>query len=247
MAALPLEAPDGNGALKRMFSSISSFFWPKPKPSAFDIEMKKIRKPTKHVTNAPESRRPKRRPNGKAPVLSGPRISKPKKVDDVRKATARLPPELRPLKAESTWGTAIFPKPDVHDELTANPWNDYRKRSLQNQESPVIPMTTRDMGASMELEVGKCRLTMSQEISLLIFTWFVAMVICGAIVWVIDKIQRKIVRFVNRGVTGFGEKKGWHRALHLAEYGSAITVIVAILLMVMAVIFSLKGILSNAI
>ncbi|KAG0132827.1 hypothetical protein HOY82DRAFT_605443 [Tuber indicum] len=213
------------------------------------------------IAYAPESSRSGGKGKGKAPVISGPIFPKLEKSADVpkatvmfpkpqdvemRKDTVMFPPESTPTTTKSTWNNAGFSFYDYQDELMLNPWKDYRKRSLQVQQSPENEVAMTEMGASMP-ELGKCRLTMSQEISLLIFAWVAAMFICGAIVWVMGKIERKIHRLTERSATGFGEKKGWLRALHFVGYSSVVIVIIAMFLMLIAVMFSLKNILGEAI
>ncbi|KAG0634430.1 hypothetical protein HOY80DRAFT_1140688 [Tuber brumale] len=224
MAPLPLAGPEAKPSYN-ILSSFSSFLFPKPKSDAADSNNDQL----------------------KVPVLFGLGIPKPERGEDMPKAAAMFPPESSQSESDSIWKATGFGNTDEYAELMKNPWNDYRKRSLQDQESPAISVATAGMGASMGQEVGKCPLTMSQEISLVIFTWLAAMLICGAIVWIVAKIERKILRFVDRSVRGFGEKKGWHRALHCVGYGSAITVIIAMLLMLIAAMFSLKGLLGKAI
>ncbi|KAG0643136.1 hypothetical protein HOY80DRAFT_1134053 [Tuber brumale] len=174
-------------------------------------------------------------------------LPKPEKSKDLRIDTVMFPPESGPSGTKSTWKNPGFSLMDYYDELLLNPWKDYRKRSLQDEESPAIGVTTTGMGASMQEEIVKCRLTMSQEMSLLVFTWVAGMFICGAIVWVMAKMERKMKRLMEGGVTGFGEKKGWLCALHCVGYGSMIIVIIAMFLMLMAVMFSLKDLLGEAI
>ncbi|KAG0132858.1 hypothetical protein HOY82DRAFT_605512 [Tuber indicum] len=210
------------------------------------------------IPYAPESSRSNEKGKGKASVLSGLKFPKPEKSEDapkatvmfpkpedaeMRKDTVMFPPKSPPATTKSTWNNGGFSFYDYQDELMLNPWNDYRKRSFQVQQNAA---TMNEMGASMP-ELGKCRLTMSQEISLLIFAWIAAMFICGAIVWVVGKVERKIHRLMERSATGSGEKKGWLRALHFVEYGSMVIVIIAMFLMLIAVMFSLKNILGEAI
>ncbi|KAG0639656.1 hypothetical protein HOY80DRAFT_1136624 [Tuber brumale] len=223
MAPLPLAAPEAKPSYN-VLSSVSSYLFPKPKPDVADGKNDQL----------------------KVPVLFGLGIPKPERGEDMPKATVMFPPESSQIEPDSIWKATGFGNTDEYAELMKNPWNDYRKRSLQDQESSTIAVTP-GTGALMQPELGKCRLTMSQEISLLIFTWLAAVFICGAIVWVITKIEGKIFRLVDRGVTGFGEKKGWRRALHCVGYGSVITVIIIMLLMLIAVMFSLKDIFSKAI
>ncbi|KAG0634428.1 hypothetical protein HOY80DRAFT_1025759 [Tuber brumale] len=170
------------------------------------------------------------------PVLFGLGIPKPARGEDMPKATVMFPPE-------STTG---FGNTDEYAELMKNPWNDYRKRSLQDPGSSTIAVTT-GMDSSMQHELEECRLTMSQEISLLIFTWLAAMLICGAIAWILAKVERMMKRFAERGVAGFGEKRGWRLALHFVGYGSLIIVIIAMFLMLVGVMLSLKELLGTAI
>ncbi|KAG0638111.1 hypothetical protein HOY80DRAFT_1049068 [Tuber brumale] len=85
------------------------------------------------------------------------------------------------------------------------------------------------------------------EISLLIITWLAAMLICGAIAWIQAQIERMMKRFAERGLTGFGEKKGWRLALHFVGYGFVIIVIIAMFLMLVGVMISLKELLGTAI
>ncbi|KAG0638472.1 hypothetical protein HOY80DRAFT_1047429 [Tuber brumale] len=85
------------------------------------------------------------------------------------------------------------------------------------------------------------------EISLLIFTWLAAMLICGAIAWILGKIERMMKRFAERGLTGFGEKKGWRLAPYFVGYGSVIIVIIAMFRRLVGVMLSLKELLGTAI
>ncbi|KAG0125838.1 hypothetical protein HOY82DRAFT_629784 [Tuber indicum] len=246
MAPLPLAAPGGTDVLNNILSSLSSFFKSKSRPSTSNGEREEMLEPTEHVTFSPESPRPERGGVWRAPPLFGLGIPKPERGEDLPKATAMFPPEPRPAEIESIWKTAGFGSTDELQELTSNPWNNFRKRSLQDQESPAITVDMTGMGVSMQ-ELGNCRLTMTQEVSLLIFTWIAAMFICGMIVWVMAKIERKLHRLMERGVIGFGEKKGWNRALHCVGYGSVITAIIAMLLMLIAVMLSLKDLLGGAV
>ncbi|KAG0634125.1 hypothetical protein HOY80DRAFT_988028 [Tuber brumale] len=246
MAPLSLAASDGTDAFNSILSSLSSFFKPKPRPPTLDVEREEMIKPSKHVTFAPESPRPEREGQWKVPVLFGLGTPKPEKGEDMPKATVMFPPEFNPAETESTWKTAGFGNTDEYEELTLNPWNNFGKRSPQDQESPAITVNTTDMGASMQ-DLGKCRLTMSQEVSLLFFTWVAAMLICGTIVWVMAKIERMLRRLIKRGAIGFREKEGWNCALHCVGYGSAIVVIIAMLLMLIAVMFALKDLFGKVI
>ncbi|KAG0138614.1 hypothetical protein HOY82DRAFT_631221 [Tuber indicum] len=225
MAPLPLAASEEKNEWPKWLISLANSLFPKPKPDVLDKKEDKL----------------------KLPVLFGLGIPKPEKGEDMPKATVMFPPESHHTETESIWKTTGFANTDEYHELNSNPWNDYRKRSLQDQESPAITVSTRGKGAQMVQETVKCPLTMTQEVSLLIFTWLAAILICGAIVCVLAKIEKKIRRFVDRGITRFGEKKGWRRALHCAGYGSAFIVITAMLLMLLGIMFSLKDLLGRAI
>ncbi|KAG0137815.1 hypothetical protein HOY82DRAFT_597050 [Tuber indicum] len=225
MAPLPLTAPGAGKSFSSILSSLSKFLFPKPKPEVPDGN----------------------NDQWKVPVLFGLGIPKPERGEDMPKATVMFPPESRQTETDSIWKATGLGNTDEYAELSSNPWNDYRKRSLQAQESPAMTLTAPGVGASMEQELGKCPLTMSQEILLLIFAWFAAMVLFGAVVWVMAKMEKKIRRFVDRGITGFGEKKGARRALHCVGYGSVIIATISTLLLLIAVMFALKGLLGRAI
>ncbi|KAG0134978.1 hypothetical protein HOY82DRAFT_668205 [Tuber indicum] len=225
MAPLPLAAPEAKIWPNGLLSSISGFLFHKSKPEVVGGKMDQFN----------------------VPVLFGLGIPKPEKGEDMPKATAMFPPESHQTEADSIWKTTGFANTDEYHELNSNPWNDYRKRSFQHPESSATTMSPTGKGGRMVQETGTCPLTMTQEISLLIFTWLAAILICGAIVCVLAKIEQRIRRFVDRGVTGFGEKQGWRRALHSAGYGSAFIVIIAMLLMVFGVMFSLKDLWGRAI
>ncbi|KAG0639641.1 hypothetical protein HOY80DRAFT_1000822 [Tuber brumale] len=144
----------------------------------------------------------------KASLLWDLGIPKPKGLEDkdMPETSVTFLPESHRTETDFIWKATGFANSDEYAVLMSNPGNDYRKRSLPDQESPLITLTTAGMGDSWQLELGKSRITLSPEISLLIFMWIAAVVICGAIVWVVAKIESKIHRFVESDISEFGEK-----------------------------------------
>ncbi|KAG0638110.1 hypothetical protein HOY80DRAFT_1002082 [Tuber brumale] len=186
MAPLPLAAPEAKKSLNDILIAATNFLFPKPRPE-------------------PDG---KKKEGWKASLLWDLGIPKPKGLEDedMPETTVTFPPESHRTETDSIWKATGFANSDEYAELMSNPGNDYRKRSLPDQESPLITLTTTAMGTSLQQELGKSRITLSQEISLLIFMWIAAVVICGAIVWVVAKIESKIHRFVESDILEFGEK-----------------------------------------
>ncbi|KAG0138615.1 hypothetical protein HOY82DRAFT_595810 [Tuber indicum] len=216
MAPLPLAASEEKNEWPKWLISLANYLFPKPKPDVLDKKENKL----------------------KLPVLFGLGIPMPGKGEDVTTTTVMWPPEPSQTETDGIWKVTGFASSDEYTKMMSK---ENLRRSLQDQESPALTVSTSGMSASIEQELGKFHLTISQEISLLIFTWVAGIIICGAIVSVMAKIEKKICLLAGRGVTGFGEKKGRSRALHCFGYGSMAIVILFMLHMFMAVMLSLKN------
>ncbi|KAG0639647.1 hypothetical protein HOY80DRAFT_1044210 [Tuber brumale] len=154
----------------------------------------------------------------KVPMLFGLGTPKSEIGEDTPKATVMFPRGSGRGETDSIWKSTGFANTNEHNGVMSDQWNDYRKHSLHDQEPLML-----------------------REISLLIFTWVAAIFICGTIMWVMVKIERKIHLLMERDVLGFEEKKVHGGAQRRAFHGLAITVIIAKFLLLIAVILSLKG------
>ncbi|KAG0634427.1 hypothetical protein HOY80DRAFT_1025758 [Tuber brumale] len=172
MAPLPLATPEARKSLNDILIAATNFLFPKPKIRS-DGEKKE---------------------GWEASLLWDLGIPRPKGLEDedMLAATVTFPPQSLHPDTDTIWKVTGFANSDEYAEMMKNPQNDYSKRSLQDQESPPTTLTTTGMCSSLQQEVGKPSMTLSEEISLLIAIYLVLALISCAIVWVVDKIESKI-------------------------------------------------------
>jgi len=69
-------------------------------------------------------------------------------------------------------------------------------KNVQSLEPPAMTVTGTGIGAAGQEQPARRLLTTTQDISLLILAWLAALLICGMIIWIIAKIEKKLCRLV---------------------------------------------------
>ena len=69
-------------------------------------------------------------------------------------------------------------------------------QKAQSLEPPAMTVTGTGIGAAGQEQPARRLLTTTQDISLLILAWLAALLICGMIIWIIAKIEKKLCRLV---------------------------------------------------
>src|SRR5205807_6665201 len=103
-----------------------------------------------------------------------------------------------------------------------------------------MTVTGTGIGAAGQEQPARRLLTTTQDISLLILAWLAALLICGMIIWIIAKIEKKLYRLVKQGMIGLEEKKGRRWALHWVGFSAVVATMVVVLLKLIVLIFSLR-------
>ncbi|PWW75036.1 hypothetical protein C7212DRAFT_364774 [Tuber magnatum] len=140
-------------------------------------------------------------------------------------STSNPPAFALPPGKATWWQNPGLTNTEEYDELMLNPWNDYRKRSLQDQETLAMAINTPATGApAQQMLEGGHHLTLPQQMLFIALVWLVITFVWGVVIWAMAKTQKMRAR--RKGPCGmeFGENQDGRKDL-ATRYFSAIFVL----------------------